>query len=361
MKGKSTNTDKRATSYDIWMGKPANGLIWDFGRIDYQNPPTDESFYSANGRKYLISGSSKHMKSRQKDRPAIWYSTVYNSVNHMVTEEGECDVFTWETPLGKLIGKRHNNHFSEYPIKTIEDIDIWTYIYSNISFSLNRDWLERTNIGELKSLGLNWSPVQQLMQFDMGLENFYYFLVDAPEKMETLLDVMQKRCVERLKLCLSNFPDISYIYWGENTSSSSISPSYYQRLTLPHIKEYAELAHNANKRLIIHMCGLLKDLLDSFILTGMDGIHSATPPPFGDAPYELIREKFKKDFTILGRFNAQLWMGKSVSEIQANLKKSVYPELLESPFLLMVTDDAIPDIPYENVMNLYEALENIRW
>ena len=167
--------------------------------------------------------------------------------------------------------------------------------------------------------------------------------------------------MERLRLSLSLFPDAPVVFWNENTSSSLISPSYYRQLTLPHIRAYASLVHQHKKRLVVHMCGLLRDLLDCFILTEMDGIDSVTPPPIGDTPYNLIRDKFKPDFTIIGRLNAQLWVGKDRAGIQAIVRNMVYPELLNTPFMLSVTSDAIPDIPREDVMILYDALQTIDW
>ena len=356
------NQKRPATSEDVYLGQPANGLIWYLkGSIGSRHPPTEDSFYTEKGRKFLRSAAFKRKKSRQKDRAPLFYEAVYNNADYAETEDGEHDVFSWNTPVGNVVGRRHDNHFSEYPIKTVSDIGVWTHVYRNIRFRPNQPWLDEHDSRQQTGFGLSWSPVQQLMQFDMGLENFYYFLADAPEKMNALLAVMQERCMDRLRLGLSLFPHASYVYWGENTSSTSISPSHYRQLTLPHIREYARLVHQNSTRLIVHMCGLLKDLMDCFVETGMDGIHSVTPPPVGDAPYALIRETFKPDFTIIGRLNAQLWVGKSKDEIQANLKTMVYPELLESPFGLMVTDDAIPDVPYDDVMTLYDALESITW
>jgi Uroporphyrinogen decarboxylase (URO-D) len=356
------NNSTKATGLDVKLGKPANGLIWGLSAtIDDQLPPTKESFVTRNGRKFLRSAAFERMKSRQKDRAPLFYETFYHNVDYAETEDGEHDVFSWHTPLGNVVGRRHDNHFNEYPVKTVFDIDIWTHIYRNIRFQPNQAWLNNHDCLQKTGFGLKCSPVQQLIQFDMGLENFYYFLMDAPEKMSELLDVMQERCMDRLRLGLSLFPNTSWVCWGENTSSTAISPSYYQQLTLPHIQAYAQLIHQNNARLIVHMCGLLSPLLDCFLETGMDGIHSVTPPPLGDAPYALIRETFGQDFTITGRFNAQLWVGKSKTEIQANIKQNIYPELLASPFNLAVTDDAMPDIPYDDVMTLYDALETIKW
>jgi len=350
-----------ASSLDILGGRAANGLVWSLESIDDRNPPADKNFYTRNGRQFLRSSSWERKKSRQKDRPPSWYTTVYDGVIYTESEDGECDVFSWETPAGAVIGRRHENHFSAYPVKSPDDLDVWTYVHSHMRFCANASWAEHHDPRQLTTIELNWSPVQQLLQFDMGIENFYYFLMDAPEKMAALLDAMQARCLERLQLGLSLFPDAPSVYWGENTSASLISPSYYRQLTLPHIQAYAGLVHRHNKRLIVHMCGLLRDLLECFSLTGMDGIHSVTPPPFGDTPYRLIRDKFKPDFTIIGRLNAQLWVGKDRAGIQANVRKMIYPELLRTPFELMVTSDAIPDIPREDVMILYDALQTLDW
>ena len=341
-------------------------LVWGLaGGIGPDRPPTDDSFYIKDGRRFLRSRSWEMMTVRQKQRSQLrpsWYSTVYEDVDYVETEEGDCDVFTWHTPVGSVVGRRLSNHFVEYPLKSVDDLDAWIYVHRNVNYRLNESWFESNDPGKLETLpGLSWSPVQQLLQFDTGLSSFYYFLMDAPEKMADLLEVMQERCMDRLRLGLRTFPESSWVYWGENTSSSGISPQYYRQLTLPHIREYSQLVHSENKRLIVHMCGLLRDLMDLFVLTGMDGIDSVTPPPLGDTPYRLVQDTFGPEFKINGRLNAHLWVGRSKKEIQANARQMIYPELLDSPFRLSVTDDVMPNIPYEDVMVLYEALESMDW
>ena len=68
----------------------------------------------------------------------------------------------------------------------------------------------------------------------------------------------------------------------ENTSSTLTSPEVYRRWTLPHVRDYAAVAHRHGKKLILHMCGLLADLLGLLAQTGMDGVNALTPPPVGD-------------------------------------------------------------------------------
>ncbi|HRU05173.1 MAG TPA: uroporphyrinogen decarboxylase family protein [Candidatus Brocadiia bacterium] len=355
--------DRRASYHEIHMGKPAHGLVWGMdGGIGNGRPPTDASFETRDGRQYLRSASLAMMRRRQKNQKPLFYVTQYNNVEYIESEDGDYDVFTWKTPLGCLTGRRRMNHFEEYPVKTVDDIAAWTCVHRNMAFTPNPAWLKNNDPASMKSFGINWSPVQHLLQFDTGIENFHFFLQDAPEAMAELIAVMQDRCMERLRLGLSMFPNAGWIYWGENTSSSSISPSQYRQFSMRHVREYADMIHASGKRLIVHMCGLLKALLDCFPETGMDGIDSATPPPIGDAPYDVIHAKFKRpDLTIVGRLNAQLWVGKTKEQIQATLRETMFPGLVETPFCLMVTSDALPDIPARDAHTVYEALESMTW
>jgi uroporphyrinogen-III decarboxylase len=166
--------------------------------------------------------------------------------------------------------------------------------------------------------------------------------------------------MERLRLGLDLFPGADCVQWGDNTSASAVSPPFYRRFSLAHIRAYADCVHAGGKRLVVHMCGLLKDLLDCFVETGIDGIHSVTPPPLGDCPYALVRERFPADFTIIGRLNAHLWVGRTRAETRQNLRNMIEPGLLETPFALIITADAMPEIPYDDVMNILDVVDGYR-
>ncbi len=339
---------------NIGLGKPANGFYWGGCVGTIFDPPC---FIEIDGKKYLRSIAARNMKRRQKDQPKGWYITDYHELEYTETEEGEYDVYTWKTPLGTLCARRRESHFTEYPVKSVADLEAWTYVFQHTSYHLNPEFRNELQY----RLPLKNSPVQRLLQSDIGIENFYYFLADEPGKMNELIRIMQERTIERFRLAIDSFPNIPTIFLGENTSSSAISPQYYEQLTLPHIQEYVKLCHDANKRLIIHMCGLLNCLLDSFAKTDMDGIDMVTPPPIGDTPFDLVRKKMKPDLVIIGRLNAQLWIGKSKSEIQKTIREMVSEEILKTPFMLVLTEDATENIPEHDVMVVREALSSMEW
>lgn len=340
---------------DLCLGKNPSkpGLYWYMEGFHNFHLPKTEDLSEVDGKRLLIPRSYRHKIRRQKDRPKGWLLTDHANCRYREFEEGENDVFVWETDKGTLTGRRHDNHFFEYPVKTVEDLDLWREVHEGLTYSVNPSFSSKAE--ETQGFGLQWSPLQQLLQFDVGLENVYYFFSDAPKKMDALIDVMQAKCVERLELGLSSFPNAASVGWTENTSSSSISPDYFRRYSMRHLKVYADNVHANGGRLTAHMCGLLKDLLDSVAETEIDGIDCLTPPPLGDVPFELARSVFKPDFVIRGRLNAHFWVGRNRHEISNALRRIIYPELLATPFILLATTDAVEGVSHDNIMAFAEA------
>jgi len=284
-----------------------------------------------------------------------WLRTDYRNLVFCHTREGDEDLFRWETPDGTLTARRVSNHMTEYPLKTVNDIPVWRYVRDNTMYAENPNFTEADRRA-CRKMSFKWSPVQELLQFETGVENFYYFMADARDEMMSLMETMHRKNLEALEIGFRACSDATVIQFNENTSASLISPAFYREHTVPHVRAYADLAHQHGKRFIAHMCGLLNALLDCFPETGMDGIHAVTPPPIGDTHYMTVRERYGDPFVIIGRLNAQLWMGKHTEEILARLKKTIPPSLVKTPFALWITSDEMSPTP-RDIANLNAALE----
>ena len=93
MKQEDTSFHGEPTSpYDICDGSPANGLVWGLESFGSLCPPTEDNFYTRNGREFLRSSSWERKGSREKDRPKRWHTTLYEDVEYTESEEGEHDV-----------------------------------------------------------------------------------------------------------------------------------------------------------------------------------------------------------------------------------------------------------------------------
>lgn len=88
-----------------------------------------------------------------------------------------------------------------------------------------------------------------------------YLVYDEPEVVEECLSVMRKRDMETLKYTL-NTPAEAVLFF-EDSSTTNISPAFFNRYTAPQVKMWAEKVHQSGKYLIHHACGHIKDLLGS--------------------------------------------------------------------------------------------------
>jgi hypothetical protein len=258
------------------------------------------------------------------------------------------------TPVGSLEYVSQHNHPVDYPVKTSKDCQTLKFLYDNRLLQ-KKEFQFATSLHQINITGS--SPVQQLLQWDTGMEHFYYLAADYPEELQALLDSMHQVQIKRTSFaCECNVP---VIYQAENTSTTMISPYFYEKYSLPQIREQAQIVHQCGKKFVIHMCGLLYDLLDLIKQTGIDGIHSVTPPPVGNTPFEDVYEQFGDKFPIQGRFGSTQWHGLEVDEIRANLRKILSFEIVQSrPFILQVTADGIA-VDYKEIKKIQYIIDEV--
>lgn len=345
------------TMRSIYEGRPPGRLFWTLDHLSPDRLPAPGDFSAEGKRKFFGRGASRGEQKPFASRNEPWLLLEYRDLDFSHRREGETDFFRWETPSGILTARRHSNHMIEFPLKTTADIPRWKYVQEHTACRRNPSLGAAQGRGQWR-FAWKWSPVQEMLQFGTGVENFYYFLADAPDQMRALLETMHRRNLEAIEAGFAAHPEATVFRLTENTSSQIISPKIYRELTMPHVKAYVDMAHRRRMRCVVHMCGTLAALLDEFERTGMDGIHSVTPPPVGDADFAAIRRRFGRDFTILGRFSAQLFIGRKRRQILDTLSELVPASLIDTPFALQATNDEMRPTG-EDVRALVDALETL--
>ena len=154
------------------------------------------------------------------------------------------------------------------------------------------------------------SGVQHMLEYESGIENFYYLLEDAPELLEKTVELIQQQRQKIYELLAKHIP-CKTIIPVENTSTTMISPSLYRKYTLPHMQKYAETMHKYGKKAIIHMCGHLGALLPELKEVGLDGIHALTEPPVGTCTYEMALDALGDDLVVFTSFDATIMRDKT--------------------------------------------------
>jgi uroporphyrinogen-III decarboxylase len=191
---------------------------------------------------------------------------------------------------------------------------------------------------------LHPSPVQDLLENEMGPATFYYLLSDHRQEVEDLLALMHVKRLKEYEI-LARRTSAEVVIPVENTSSTLISPPLYRTYSLPQIRDYVDVLHGHGKKAVLHMCGHLKALLAGIRETGLDGIHACTPPPVGTTYYEDVFDFFGKDFVLFGAILNPALFHKpelSLEELHAFLERLYTPELRQAHMLLWVTADGLP-------------------
>lgn len=287
----------------------------------------------------------------------LWPSGVKVS-NTQDPENPEIQRQVWSTRKGELVGITRRSHPVKYPVDTIEAVRLYREIWEGVEF-VERD--DRAAMAALDSLvggdGVVtrfWGPstIPRLLETDMGTENFYLLHADHPEEVDGLIRVMHRRELQAFEI-LARGPWESATLM-ENTSTYYISPWLYKSYNMPHQRDFVQALHGAGKPALLHMCGHVHDLLPLIRETGCDGIHTLTPPPTGNTPWEEALDVIGEDLVILGCLDPTVWISGDLDGIGPKLDRLVTQRLRRAHFVLNPMADGIP-VPMER----FEAVR--RW
>lgn len=268
-----------------------------------QNKPTDRLPFAPLIDDYFIS-SLRHgtrpdaeiisiMRELDVDILERHVSCVTETMQHVTQREWQNDAGTesfteFETPVGslrcssKFVGKSWV--MSEHLIKTEDDLKVFQYIAQHTDYEPNYEsFLARdAYIGDdgIASASGKMSPLQELLQFHIGVENTVYFLADYPDEMEELMAVMQERNLRQYRV-LANSPAKIVIDY-EDTSTTVMNPNMFTAYSLPQFNAYADVMRDAGKIFITHMCGSLNGLKTQIGSGRQCGVDSVCPPETGD-------------------------------------------------------------------------------
>ena len=210
------------------------------------------------------------------------------------------------TEWGTLTARFRNGHPVEHPVRSLDELRILRNIweashyeeveghegsYARVDALIGDDGVFVPTV--------NPSPVQQLLEFDLGIEGFYALLQEHRREVEDLMETMHSRRCREYEILARRTPAPAVIP-VENTSTSMISPALYARYSVPQIRDFCDMMHGHGKRAILHMCGMLKGILPHLRETRMDGINGLTPPPVGDTPLDLALDVLGEDLVIFG-------------------------------------------------------------
>jgi hypothetical protein len=263
--------------------------------------------------------------------------------------DGDRRTIRWKTPRGSLTGIWQGSHPLKYPVDSLAALQIYREMWEGASYIAHDDSSALAGldgmIGDHGVVTRFWGPstIPRLLEEDMGTENFYYLLADHHDEVDALIRTIHRE-EQRAFRMLAEGPWDS-VTLVENTSTYYISPDIYRTYNMPHQRDFVEAVKSNGKTAILHMCGHVHALLDLIKETGCDGIHTLTPPPTGNTPWEKALDVLGEDLIIFGCLDPTIFAAGDIAGIPVALDALITPRLREANFVLNPMADGIPIAP----------------
>jgi hypothetical protein len=274
-------------------------------------------------------------------------------------------IHTVETPVGSLTWRLRFAPESPYipwvienRIHTVEDVKVFQYLIERTTFSLDTGYFDDqlSYVGERGVVAVigPTSPLQQMINFEMGLERVIYMLADYPDEMHEMLEAYHSKQVEMWKAMAELPAEIYFIH--DNLSSTTTSRAMYRRYDRPYVNEYADILHAAGKKLITHWCGKLTGFAQDFAEARQDGISDVTPLPTGDLDIVEARRTWAQRFILMGGIDPTLFARGTPQEMDAYVTDLLERMAPERRGFILGSGDAVPyGTPPENLRAAAEA------
>jgi uroporphyrinogen-III decarboxylase len=199
------------------------------------------------------------------------------------------------------------------------------------------------------------SPVKELIEFYIGLENFYYLLYDHPKEIKSVVQLMTERDLEAFKIAARSPAD--FLLVDEDTGTGLYSTKIFEEMVKPILKKFVDIAHINNKLIAFHSCGLLNGILESIKETGVDIIESMTPFPTGNIDMLNAKQKLGSRICLIGGIDPTLIVINDKSYL-INYIKDLLIKMKSGGNFILANGDALPaNTPIENLNTIYHCIE----
>ncbi len=215
---------------------------------------------------------------------------------------------------GPLVNSVHKTFF----VKGLRDYRILGSYFEGLTYEVDHDLIvrERERVGDQGICVLGGgpsSPLYALVADYAGIEQFSLDLFDGADEVESTMQVMTEAACRWYRAAAASPCEV--IRCTEDLDTKLVSPEWFRRYAVPALTEYVRICHGAGKKLIIHMCGPIRDFLPDIKSTGADAIHCLTPPPMGDTTIAEARRVLAGHTAAMLRMDANLMLHGNIDEI----------------------------------------------
>lgn len=287
------------------------------------------------------------------------YDPEYHGCEVRTTEKGKKRQISYETPIGTLreeytLSENANSWFlTKHPVCTEEDFRVLQYIFERVELKGNLEPFQELwkTVGDGGLVApvfgvFEKTPFQMLVEHWCGTIDLTYALYDFPEVVEECLAVMEKKAVEVAEMSADTEAE-AFIFW-EDSSTTNISPAYFEKYTAPMIRKWGEIIHDRGKYLLHHACGHIRDLLPLMNRTPVDMIESISPPPTGNIDLEEAFTLLDADKGLIGGIEPTFFENCTMAELEERVDY-LCRMAGKRKFILANSDSCPPGVSYEKL------------
>jgi hypothetical protein len=197
----------------------------------------------------------------------------------------------------------------EDPVKDwVRDRKAYRWMLERLTFSWDRDVFEQSRrlIGDdgVVMAMLPHTPLKRL-HWDFGLDGACLFVMDYPEEAQEVCDLYWSRLWPVLREMAAD-PRVEVVCFASDNVDTPFYPpgEIVDRYWVRYVREATDLFHAQGKRVFVHACGKLHQLIPAFIAAGLDGLDGMAHPPFGDWTIEDAHA-MPRGFVYDGGFSAR--------------------------------------------------------
>jgi len=195
------------------------------------------------------------------------------------------------------------------------------------------------------------------------LDNFLVDLLMSPAQVERLLDALMERHLATLEKVCAAVGDIAdLVRFGDDLGTDGgpfMAPATYRRFFKPRHARLCDYVHrNSRMKAFLHSCGSVYLLMPDLIEAGYDVINPVQTSARDMEPERLKRE-FGKDLCFWGGgcdTRRVLNLG-TPAEVRDHVRRRIEIFAPGGGFVFNTIHNILPEVPPENVVAMFEALQ----
>jgi hypothetical protein len=237
---------------------------------------------------------------------------VYDQSVQVLVDQGPKHIrTTWKTPVGTLAesvnfmdGSCSWAH-TKHAVQSGDDLTVFEYLIEHRRMipqfvDTYPEQLKRwKQFGGMPALAMPRGPLSALFYEWAGVVNGVYLLMDYPDRMKHIFQMMTEQEKPLLQALAKLQPPL--VHFADNVSGDNMS-GYFDQYMRNVYEERLQILHPAGIPCAVHLDGVINDIAGKIADVGIDVIEALTPAPGGTVEVEDIR-------TIVGDDSVVLWGG----------------------------------------------------